>query len=493
MPENPPPLPPSRRRPARWPWILLLTLFVITVGIIPGFYLEEKIRGKLAWHAYERDAQKRGVKLAFSDYLPPPIPDSENFASIPIFDAAFQASEAKQPTPNPFELFSNENKKRPIIVDPVTQQTVDFVAWQKFFVETKRLPKETVDATADVLTALDGFAEPLAQLREAGARPHCRFPVHWEKGYMASLPQFGLITGAGRIYALRLTAHLARGENAAAYEDFRAGLRLITATGKEPSLIAGLVRASVAATMLNAVWGGLARQQWTESELEKIQADLSGLDWLEDYCFAMGSERGGANGMFDMVIDHPHELDDLYASGDPGMRRTLNFYPTGWFYHNKVRMNRFMDEILTRFDPAQHRYFGERPVPSSPSKIKAASMPVKIYYALFTITASVFESVDSRFVQIGAMTDEARIACALERFRLVRGNYPDRLDELSPQFLSSLPHEIVNGEPYHYRRADDGRFVLYSVGMDLKDDGGIIDPKLKATKQKDWVWRYPAQ
>ena len=62
-----------------------------------------------------------------------------------------------------------------------------------------------------------------------------------------------------------------------------------------------------------------------------------------------------------------------------------------------------------------------------------------------------------------------------------------------PEFLPALPVEIVNGEPYRYRRTDDGSFVLYSVGLDLRDDGGVIDPKKSAKEQADWVWRYPAK
>ena len=91
------------------------------------------------------------------------------------------------------------------------------------------------------------------------------------------------------------------------------------------------------------------------------------------------------------------------------------------------------------------------------------------------------------------MTDEARLACALERFRLSHGNFPNALTNLAPEFIPSVPVEIVNGQPYHYRRLDDGSFILYSVGMDLRDDGGVNDPNLSASKQHDWVWRYPAR
>jgi len=468
--------------------ILCLALFVFTAGIIPGFYLEEKIRGKLAWRAYERDARKRGVKLIAAEILPPTIPDSENFASIPLFKAAFQASDADKPVPNPFDLFVTKNEERPKLGNPIKQRTVDLAAWQKFFVDAKRIPEASGDAAADVLSALDTFAEPLAQLRTAGDRPRCRFPVHWEKGFTTPFPHLGILQGASCLYSLRLSAHLARGESAAAYADFSAGWREVTATAAEPALIAALVRNATAVQIENAVWDGLARGQWAEPDLKRIEADLAGVDWLKDCLFAFGSERALSNGMFDLLIDHPDEIGRVGDLKDPQEYKVFELYPAGWNYQSKVRFNRFIDEILARVDPAQGRCFLERPIRSSPKSLP--EMPWKMYYLFFALVAPIFEDAESKFAQIGTHTNHCRLACALERFRLARGDYPDRLEDLVPKFLPSLPVEIVNGEPYHYRRLANGRFVLYSVGTDLKDDGGEIDPNAK--KQKDWVWRYPA-
>jgi hypothetical protein len=100
-----------------------------------------------------------------------------------------------------------------------------------------------------------------------------------------------------------------------------------------------------------------------------------------------------------------------------------------------------------------------------------------------------------RFAFAQASVDLARVACALERYRLAHGEYPAALDALAPHFIDKLPHDIINGQPLHYRPAADGRFVLYSVGWDEKDDGGI--PGLRKSggldaEQGDWVWRYPA-
>jgi hypothetical protein len=86
----------------------------------------------------------------------------------------------------------------------------------------------------------------------------------------------------------------------------------------------------------------------------------------------------------------------------------------------------------------------------------------------------------------------------LERYRLAHGEYPETLDALAPQFIEKVPHDIINGKPLHYRRTDDGKFVLYSVGWNGTDDGGQIvfakgSVKVVDREKGDWVWQYPAK
>lgn len=45
--------------------------------------------------------------------------------------------------------------------------------------------------------------------------------------------------------------------------------------------------------------------------------------------------------------------------------------------------------------------------------------------------------------------------------------------------------EIIGGQPLSYRRTGQGRFLLYSVGWDGKDHGGVPG---QAVAQGDWVW-----
>ncbi len=67
--------------------------------------------------------------------------------------------------------------------------------------------------------------------------------------------------------------------------------------------------------------------------------------------------------------------------------------------------------------------------------------------------------------------DGVLVAIALERYRLAKGVYPDTLDALIPAYLDRIPPDRFDGKPLKYRLAD-GRAVLYSIGADLKDDGG---------------------
>jgi hypothetical protein len=101
-----------------------------------------------------------------------------------------------------------------------------------------------------------------------------------------------------------------------------------------------------------------------------------------------------------------------------------------------------------------------------------------------------YENAIKRTALSQTYVDEAVVACALERYRLAYGTFPEHLDILVPQFIGRLPHDVINGLPLHYHRAPDGQYVLYSVGWNEVDDGGQI--ALAGVNQNfdegDWVW-----
>jgi hypothetical protein len=80
--------------------------------------------------------------------------------------------------------------------------------------------------------------------------------------------------------------------------------------------------------------------------------------------------------------------------------------------------------------------------------------------------------------------DGTRIMLALEVFRGRTGRYPERLEELTPGELGSVPPDpFGRGGAFGYRRLEpsgtdpSGSYVLYSVGSDGEDNGGKRPPK----------------
>ncbi len=70
--------------------------------------------------------------------------------------------------------------------------------------------------------------------------------------------------------------------------------------------------------------------------------------------------------------------------------------------------------------------------------------------------------------------DACVIGLSCELFRSARGRYPAKLDELAPDTLKGIPPDPFTGKPFHYQLRDDGRaFIVYSVGDNLEDDGGV--------------------
>jgi hypothetical protein len=97
-------------------------------------------------------------------------------------------------------------------------------------------------------------------------------------------------------------------------------------------------------------------------------------------------------------------------------------------------------------------------------------------------------------------------AFALERYRAKHGAYPSTLAALAPDFLKTVLVDFMDGQPLRYRLRNDGRFLLYSVGLDCVDDGGEIalegwpSPAMAVARVADFnvvptgdiVWPYPA-
>jgi hypothetical protein len=76
-----------------------------------------------------------------------------------------------------------------------------------------------------------------------------------------------------------------------------------------------------------------------------------------------------------------------------------------------------------------------------------------------------------------------RVGLALAVYRAEHGAYPAKLADLAPKYIATIPKDEFSDEDLHYKLDGDG-FLLYSVGINGRDDGGKgLDD---ATNGEDW-------
>src|SRR5947209_2276381 len=92
--------------------------------------------------------------------------------------------------------------------------------------------------------------------------------------------------------------------------------------------------------------------------------------------------------------------------------------------------------------------------------------------------------------QAATLRSHAQMRCAIaalaaERYRRQADRWPDSLDALvASGSLPAVPADPFADGPLKLKRLPDG-LVIYSVGPDRTDDGGVIDRKDPARKGAD--------
>ncbi len=131
-----------------------------------------------------------------------------------------------------------------------------------------------------------------------------------------------------------------------------------------------------------------------------------------------------------------------------------------------AKLQEFYDHALDELESP----FAERWQAFSLDAWRASLAKRDVLARMLPVDMSLLDAADTRRQLLEA---GARIMLELEIFRADNGRYPDVLDDLP----KAAPLDPVSGGQFVYRTIDDdpsGRpYVLYSVGMDGIDDGGV--------------------
>jgi hypothetical protein len=497
-------------------WLLFGVACLVT--LIALTYAVENWRGKRAWERHRAEWEAKGEKFTIAAWTPPSVPEEKNFALTPLLRPALEFSHGANgvvwANTNALErlkrtradLSPGRSTNDQLVLGSLEKGTfADLAACREFYRRNTNYPQPAVAGTAaeDIGFALGKFEPEFMELRAAAvSRPMARYPIEYEaeppRGIL--LPHLSHLKGLTQLTHLRATAALEAGRPAEALADLKVGFRISDSIRDEPLLIDHLVRISCLAINLQTVREGLVRHAWSEAQLADLDTYLRSVNLLAEYRLAMRGERACETSGLDYLRRQRFRSNPFsyLGDGDGGGAAAsgLNPIPSGWFYQNMLTVSRlFQDHLVPVVDDKAHRVFPE----VSENGTRAIEQLKKRPYTIFAkLLLPALGNAIRKSARMQTYVDEARVACAVERFRLANGKFPDTLEALTPRLLDAIPTDVIDGKPIRYRPKADGGYVLYSVGWNKTDDAGELVWKQGKTpsvdiEKGDWVWRYPAK
>jgi len=465
----------------------------------------ENWRGKRAWLTYKHQLEAQGEKLDWRDYVPPPVPDAQNFAMTPFLAPLFDFNpRPRQEGQSLWRDTNGYNRINSLQQDlakleqatahhkqpRIAQRMTDLPGWAiALSGKANKAPAaeatalSRAEAAAEVLRGLEKYNPVVDELRSASQRPYARFNIRYEEDFVPAilLPHLAFLKQTALLFQVRASAELALDRTDQAWSDTKMALYLAEPLKAEPFLISKLVQVGIVQSSLKPIWEGLAERKWSDAQLLEMEQRLGKIDLLADA--AMRGERA----------QNLRTIEQLRGQGivtveDPPRRlpALLSLVLGGFFYQNELSITRMYQQLFVPVvDAANQRIYPSRAVANDAALTNALAGGFRPYILFARMLVPAIARAETKFAFAQTRVNEAVVACALERYRLAEGQFPESLEPLTPRFLPKLPHDIITGAPLIYRRTPDGQFILYSLGWNEKDDGGSDDTD---RTQGDWVW-----
>lgn len=389
--------------------------------------------------AVEREIEKiraKGEPVTLEDLAPPPVPDGENAAVIlePILNRVVAS-----------QMSEYEDRS---LVDWQERLTGPFERHREEFEKVLRL-----------------HAGAMAAAPEALKRPRCRFNIDYGVELWLDTAHLVRLEHLCNLFFAEAIVRASEGRTENAVESLDCAFGLAKTTEGDPSACSKHVMLRVAEKGLGILRDISDANPLPDHARRRLISRLEGLDFASAATQDIAEKRVRALTETEQVLERRHPSQ-------------THFSPSPWFRPLRIRAIPFIylwDQARWLRRAAGVLEASRLPPWEALHKIRALWLGVfdlPVWRAPFTRNFWQFDY--PYFIKIWARRDAARIALACELHRSSRGEYPERLDQLAPEFLPEIPPDPFTGKPFVYERRPGG-FIVYSLGENLKDDGGEPD------------------
>jgi hypothetical protein len=344
-------------------------------------------------------------------------------------------------------------------------------------IENPRLP-ERLDAErlAELERALKADEAAVAEARKLADMPRGRHRIAWKSNpYLTMLPDIQN-TRASFVLMRCDALYLAqKGKPAEALRSCRALLNAARSLDDEPLVIVQCVRMQGAGLFSRAVERTLALGECTDRDLGVLAQRVEEEEAHPGLRVALRGERAALHVFLTGVADGSFTMTEMMEDESYWFEFREEY--AGWTVRSLARQEHaLMLALMTRaIDNTRLPYHEQRAAEYElNNQIQKLSGTDSLNKVLIPRSFGWSSSMASYQCDKVARMRCLRVLLAVERHRLQKGAWPEKLEELTPQLLKAVPLDPFDGRPLGYKRLPDG-VVVFSVGDDLTDDGSDIE------------------
>jgi hypothetical protein len=321
----------------------------------------------------------------------------------------------------------------------------------------------------------------VAEARKLKDMPEGRYPVRYSADFYTTV----LFCQDARASAELLQWDAARRSHA---EDAKGALESCVALfhaarsmGDEPTFIPQLVRYACNAVSVYTLERTLAQAAGPPEEvmLKQVQAALEAEMHVPTFFIAVRGERAGAHRFLTGVADGTVQTKMLGAISNPAEAAMMMTVP-GYLTRQHTALLRYLTQVVEA---------AKLPHEQAEARLQALEKQIQDEPALVRHLAPAFGKVREAERRNLAYLRGACCSVAAERFRVARNEWPASLEALvAAGFLGAVPSDPYDGKALRCKRALDG-LVIYSVGQDRVDNGGVFNRERPMDPGTDLAFR----
>jgi hypothetical protein len=450
------------------------------------------------------ELKAKGEPMELAQVLPPSVPTGQN--GVPFITNALANLKSEG-------LIANNPP--PAMLTPAPGRAM--IGWQQ-----PDLRISGRNSWEDLGRQLAAAKSDLDSFQNLTNHPVLNFNLDYQKGSDLRLPHLASLKRSAQWLSASALYGLHQGDPKNACADVRAMLAFAKGETDERIIISQLVRIAIASMGASVTWEILQDPDVSDDDLAQLQRDWQSLRFTSPLEGAIMFERVTYLQEIRQIRRSSKKFDELwgyfYAPNAP-LKKTENMFPSPirrslslrkwdelrwrwfWSYQDELRSLKAFQVVIdaTRMAETNKSFLSTQSFVLAGQKLDQNSSDNLHNY--FSQSVYSLQATLRRTARMETCQNVVVTAIALKRYELQHHQLPATLDELTPDLLKTVPIDCMDGQLLNYRPNADGTFLLYSVGLNGRDDDG--DPSwekgIKGSifywqndRALDWVWPQPA-